>query len=391
VLFPHQIAQYLLQRGLITAHSIVDEELHVVDASRRNTNFKVYTEQGPSFLLKQSVGQNKIETLDREAAFYRLAFPPTLDSQPSTLNSDLDRYLPRFYDYDSETHVLVLELVRGAENLLQFHTRRGRFPTTLGRALGRALGTLHNQTGNSEAASMLRTPHSALHTPHWILSIHKPVHGALRELSGANLKLIKVVQQDPEYCRLLDELRDEWRADILIHRDIKWSNCIVFAPPGSGRKTRLKLVDWELSSLGDPCWDTGSVFGQYLSFWLLSVPVSGQEPPELAIPFARYPLSKMQPAMRAFWQSYVQRMGLDATAEDEWLLRSVRYSAARLLQTAYEQGQESAQINSYMVCLLQLSLNILKRPHQAATSLLGIPPRNAKRDSVVRRQSSSHE
>ena len=142
----------------------------------------------------------------------------------------------------------------------------------------------------------------------------------------------------------------------------------------SGRRgAGLKLVDWELASVGDPCWDIGSVFNDYLSFWLLSVPVTGQELSEESLALARYPLDKMQPAIGAFWAAYIRRMGLDAGTADEWLVRSVQFAAARLLQTAFEQMQMATQLTGNVVFFLQVSLNMLQRPLEAAISLLGVP------------------
>jgi hypothetical protein len=83
----------------------------------------------------------------------------------------------------------------------------------------------------------------------------------------------------------------------------------------------------------------------------------------------------MQPAMRAFWDAYAVGMHLTPVEQDEWLLRSVRYAAARLLQTAYEQSALTLRLTGNVICLLQLSLNILQRPADAAASLLGIPVR----------------
>jgi len=137
--------------------------------------------------------------------------------------------------------------------------------------------------------------------------------------------------------------------------------------------TRLKIVDWELARLGDPCWDVGSVFANYLSFWLFSIPITGEDPPDRFMDLARYPLERMQPAIRSFWQSYVRTMELDAATSDDWLLCAVKYGAARLVQTAYEQMQMSIHLTGNVVCLLQLSLNILQRPREAMVHLLGLP------------------
>ena len=54
------------------------------------------------------------------------------------------------------------------------------------------------------------------------------------------------------------------------------------------------------------------------------------------------------------------------------LMRSVKYGAARMIQTAYEAMQYSAQISPSALALLQVSLNILKEPKRAATQLLGL-------------------
>jgi hypothetical protein len=61
------------------------------------------------------------------------------------------------------------------------------------------------------------------------------------------------------------------------------------------------------------------------------------------------------------------------------LRRSVRYAAARLVQSAFERTQNSAWITSDVICLLQLSLNILQQPADAAATLLGIPFDNGGR------------
>jgi hypothetical protein len=66
-------------------------------------------------------------------------------------------------------------------------------------------------------------------------------------------------------------------------------------------------------------------------------------------------------------------VSLDATTSYHWLLRAVKYGAARLVQIGFEQMQTSMQLTGPIVCLLQLSLNILRRPHEAAVYLLGIP------------------
>jgi aminoglycoside phosphotransferase (APT) family kinase protein len=366
MLTPREVIPYLCHHNLISARSAVEGDLEVVDASRRNRNFRVVSRRGPGYLLKQGVGPERIATVAHEATIYRRFRSDTRDE-------GMGRYLPYFYGYDSEYYILILELVRDAENLRDYHVRRRRFSKMLAAATGNALGTLHRLTGvkgdNKQDSDGFSTQ------PPWILSVHRPDINVFREFSSANIQLIRIIQRFTEFCELLDELRRAWRIETLIHADIKWDNCLTSSHSPSGRKTELRIVDWELAGLGDPCWDVGSVFNDYLSFWLLSIPITGETPPEHFPDLARYPVERMQPAIRSFWHAYIRRMDLDAATANEWLMRAVRYGAARLIQTAIEQMQMSIQLTGNTICILQLSLNIMRRPREAVTHLLGIPLR----------------
>jgi aminoglycoside phosphotransferase (APT) family kinase protein len=194
-------------------------------------------------------------------------------------------------------------------------------------------------------------------------------------LSGTSLQLLRMIQQSDVFCQDLDAIRQGWKAEALIHQDIKWENCMVVPQPASARNVTLKIVDWELANLGDPCWDIGALFGDYLGFWLLSIPFAGDAPPDQFMNLAQYPLTRMQPAIRSAWQAYAHRMELDPATATQWLLRAVRYAAARLIQTAFEHAQTASYLMGNIAGLLQLSFNILRRPQEALIHLLGIPVR----------------
>jgi aminoglycoside phosphotransferase (APT) family kinase protein len=171
---------------------------------------------------------------------------------------------------------------------------------------------------------------------------------------------------------LLDQADGLWREESLVHQDVRWDNCIVVVEPGGAGPARLKLVDWELASKGDPAWDVASVFSEHLASWVLSVPVMGDTQlgswPELA----RFPLKRIQPAIHSFWDAYRRRRRFDLAEHDGVLLRSTRFVAARLLQTAIEQTQSSSHLTGFAVLAVQLALNILRHPDRAARQLLGL-------------------
>jgi hypothetical protein len=83
---------------------------------------------------------------------------------------------------------------------------------------------------------------------------------------------------------------------------------------------------------------------------------------------ARYPLARMQPAIRAFWTEY-QR---NAEPLGGALLRGTEYAAAKLVQSALERAQGATQMDGTATVLLQVSANMLRWPAEAASSLLGL-------------------
>lgn len=352
MLTQYDVVSYLIARGLVSAAAVVDGELWVEDVSRRNHNVKVMSPQGPGYLVKQGVGPDEQKTIAHEAAAY---------SYFSSTGTTFLRHLPRFHAYDPQQHLLILELLPNARDLGAYHARRRHFSARTGAALGAALAALHQLPVAGAGLFAQRQP--------WALTLHRPSLALVESASAAQLQLIAIVQQGRAFGRLLDDIRHSWRADALVHFDLKWDNCLI---DGGPRPTAC-LVDWELAGLGDQDWDLGSLFGAYLHAWLLSIPESGSGSLDATMALARYPLERMQPLLRALWQTYVQKTGLDDATAYPRLLRATRYAACRLVQTAFEYTRAMTHLTQHMVGLLQLCLNMLQHPDAAIAHLLGIP------------------
>ena len=354
----HEVVPYLIARKLVRTALVVAGAVHIEDASRRNRNFMVVCDGGPSYMIKQGVDDDGRATVACEAAFY---------SQFERLgpSARLAPHLPRMYGYDTEAGIVVLELCRELHDLRTHHLQKGQLPRRVATALGAALSAIHQMPPPTGLATALRGPPD-------ILSLHRPSLQLFSEVSSGVLRLVQVVQHAPEFTRDLDTLRKEWRGETLVHGDLRWDNCLVGRPASRGRTPPLKIVDWEMSRLGDPCWDLGSVFGDYLVIWLASMPLTGEAQLNEAMSMARYPLERLQPAMRAFWRAYVRGMGLDPTAAAAWLKRAVSYGAAWLIQSAFEQAQAATDLTTTLIYQLQLSHNMLREPDRAAVALLGI-------------------
>ena len=362
------LVHYLLHRGFLEADSVVDGDLMVVQAPRRNRNFKLYQQKHPGIFVKQvqQWDAQAIATVQREGGCYSLA-----QSLPEL--SSLSRLLPGFRAYDPVRHVLVLDLLSGHETLAEHHQRLGRFPVEIAEALAEALGTYHRETRQKLGA----LPQAAMfpRMVPWALSMHLQQPDWFQSLSAANSQLLQIVKKYDEFAKTLDQLRANWNHDCLVHGDIKWDNCLVqmeTPQAANGTKPVVKVVDWELADLGDPLWDVAAILQSYLSYWILCMPVWPGATAEQMIARSPWPLETLQAPMNAFWRKYREVAEIPAGQRTELLLRSVSYGAARMIQSAYESLSFAVQMHSNALYLLQVSMNILLDPQEGAKELFGI-------------------
>ncbi len=355
-----QVVPWLLERGLLSPAELVDGEVRVLDSSRRNRNFRVLRDAGPAYLVKQGTLRDGFSPVRREARAYEL-FSRQL----------MFRATPRVHLYDAPDDVLVVELVPGAEDLRQRHGSQRHPSRRAAGALGDAAARLHTVVPAAvpwhDAQRLLGEGEPG------VLTVQRPGLALLRDFSGACIELVRLLQSQADVLELLDEVRRDWRCSALIHHDLRLDNVLVplrkrGEPPG----WTAVLVDWETAALGDPDWDVGTVFGEYLGEWLVTVPGGRGAPPSEMLELASRPLTSVQPAVRAFWQAYVRTARLSREQAQERAVRAARYAGLKLIQSALEQVQSCSVWTVSSVCFLQVGTNVLREPHRALSVLLGL-------------------
>lgn len=361
ILTAENLLFYLLERGLVSPQSAVEGDLVIVDSSSRNRNFKVIRKQQPSYFIKQvqQWDAQSMALLQREASCYWLA-------QQEHDFAPLAKLIPAYHAYDAARHALVVELLPEGENLSEYHRRLHTFPVDAASLLGSALGACHAGV-NAESATVQNVGFPK--TAPWILSAHQLNQLPAQTPQSANAQVLQIIQKYTQFHPLLDQLRQQWRTETLIHGDIKWDNCLLYR---QNDRLQLKLVDWETADLGDPAWDVGAIFQAYLNYWIMSIPIRPDTPPAHFLQLAPQPMEAMHPALHLYWRAYVNERKLGTTAACDLLKRSVQYGAARMLQTAYEYMVHAPQISGNALCMMQVSLNILSQPEAAIHELFGL-------------------
>jgi aminoglycoside phosphotransferase (APT) family kinase protein len=339
VLEQSDMAHYLLSLGVVKPREVMDEGFTVVDASRRNRVYLATTSAGPTFVVKQASEPGAPSLATEAAILGELAREPVLAG-----------HVPAVVVHEPGG-CLVLRTPGRARD---WSEHRGRFSAARARTLGRVVARLHDLPVDAPRPA---TPMSLL--------LALPPYALVAGLSFAAQDLVARVQGSDFLCGRLEELRTATCEDALVHGDLRWENCLSLPSPGSARRTRLLLADWEAAGRGDPALDAGAVLAEFLRAWVGSIPIVEPADPGRLVAQARVPLAAMRPAMAAFWDAYRAERPLP-------LRRVVEMTAVRLLQTAIEVAQGLAATTAHVVTLLQLADNMLRGPDVAAEQLLGL-------------------
>ncbi|MFL6257802.1 MAG: aminoglycoside phosphotransferase family protein [Pyrinomonadaceae bacterium] len=358
---------YLLERGLVTPRSVLEGDLLIANAARRNRNLRVTRKDGVSYLVKQpddpTFGGSY--TLRREAAFYQFC-------RDDPAAAAIGPLLPRLLYFDPERVLLALELFEEAKQPWRLYTEAAaeKFPAYVSGALGRALGLLHQTFRALDPAAPACAEWLRSDIP-WVMQVHKPGPEVLSNISPANYQTLRILQTQEDLSQHLDSLRRLWQPQTIIHSDIKSDNVLVMPAPADAKTAEVRLVDWETVQYGDSAWDVAGALQDFVLFWVSSM-TQGLVSLEEMVATARYSLIILQTAVRSLWRGYRASAQLKPDDADALLGRAVRFSAARLIQSAYEMAMNAQVLPVISVLLLQVSSNLLADPETGQLQLYGI-------------------
>jgi len=356
---PREAVQFLLEAGVLRNDEVVGYGVEVRNVSRRNNGLKVACPSGPSFYVKEGIGQERQRTVAAEA---RVLVDLLSGSarQPATASS----FLPQFVAFDPDRCVLVTRLVPNGQSLVDLRPRYRLFSEGVARAIGASLGQFHCLADDAEANRRADAPDFV---PFPFIAV-EPQLTMLLSLSSGNVELVRVVQNTDEFLSLLHAVRLSWNVDHLIHGDMRMDNCVLSR---RGRRSVVTIVDWELAGRGDPAWDIGTVIAEFIGAWLLSVPIVQDTTAQEVFRCSQFPFITIQRAIGAFIRAYYHACRTKRWTRSIGPARIARFAALRLIQIAFEQLQSASELTGQAVYLLQLSLNLLQKPDTATMAFLG--------------------
>jgi aminoglycoside phosphotransferase (APT) family kinase protein len=352
------VAKYLLDNKVIEPASIIAGMLEVTPLSGRNYNFLV-RDRTHGVVLKQGIWlEENRKAFQTEQRFYREVVP--------RLSPELQAQIPRAILIDDVEATLAIEFVPGAMTASQVLQTRPVQIEAVGRRLGDFLGRFH---GASIAFPLQQSEQWLSRDPPWALTLHRPTARNFRLISPGSYQCLKALQSRGELCAAMQQARERWRSDCIIHADIKSDNLLfTLADNGTQAADRMTVVDWELAQLGDPAWDIAGFLHDFFLHWIFSFPIVALPSLEQLSPLADHVLAALRPAVAGLMEAYAAAGGI-APASDLFE-RAFILSGARLVQFAVEYAQHQVGTPQHCDMALQVAERALCIPGWARRALL---------------------
>jgi hypothetical protein len=308
---------YLVAVGVARASDLSDPRVRIADWSRSHTVLSVRLGDGRHVVVKRARPRpgERFGNIDAELAAY----------EEHAGNAAWAELAPPCLAVDRARQILVSEAVEPGTSLL----RRTWFGSGLGEVelaqVGERLGRWHRSTTGSAHISSIRDPA-------WVLDVLSPGHWR----PAVTDRLLAHGQVRRRLRTSLAHAAAALEPSCVVHGDLKWDHCLIEGA------TRVRIVDWETTSAGDPAWDVAGILQDHIAA-------------AIADPAARWPASTAE----AFVDAY---LAASATRRPQaFRIRASSLAGARLVQTALETVAADERLARD---LLEAALRVFEDPNR---------------------------
>lgn len=348
------IVHYLLDAGLINKQEIFSDQLKIKPVESRNNSFMILRKNAPSYFLKQvkALDSARTSTLKTEADCYWL-------TQNHPAFSAIADHIPTYINYDYTNHILVTECLTDTVNLAEFYSAAAHLPLEVAARQAQTLAACHRQTQSIRADTRIKKLFSA-HPPS-VFGLDARSIEYWNEKDKAGEQMVKLIRGNRKFLELLQNAGRDWQPTTLIHGDIKHANFLIKETNGA---FRTYLIDWEIASFGDPCWDVAGILQNYFLYWIDRETKAQQDA------YQGFSLEEIQPSLQTFWETYRRAMEYAEAEADRKLEKALRFAGLKLIQTCGESVRNQPYMPTSSAMMLQLSMNILANPADTLRRLI---------------------
>lgn len=352
----NNLFHYLIEKKLLSLEEVSQKNIQAFIIQSRNINHVVLKPDHNDVFLKQlrNNDSSSISTIQQEALLLQ-------ETKKGKAFSFLSKVIPGFFLYDEINHTVISQYYRNSQDLFVAHSKQRDFVPRWGKMQAEILAEVHKKSFS--IIQDKKCPEIFKKIIPWAFKFHYGPKEWFNLRSGADNYLFETVQNDEVFKKVIQELHDTWQHKTLIHGDVKMNNFLLVL---ENNKEKIKLIDWEIADVGDPAWDVAGVFQGYLARWGHNCKTSTTNGVK------EFSAEMMELSLNEFWDEYSLQTNLFEENKIEFLSRTMKFAAVRLIQTCLEASHNDKNLAEVNARILQMSQNILRKPIIAARDLLGI-------------------
>lgn len=373
------VFEYLSGKNLCTQeeHTLGKIELK----SAKNFNLLLSLPEGRSLLVKQEPYTRDGEASGEFLREWRI--PEFLQRFPE--RSHLRYWLPEVLYFDADNSIIVCNYLTDHCDLAEFYSKENVFPEVIATSIGEMLAAIHRATLDHQDYRSFFSEHlegEIMQTPNLSEGLERIGPEVFGQVPADGLKFFALYQRYDSLGKAIAELSSAFQPCCLTHNDLKLNNILLplnwkqivstTAEQSSSSIVRLRLIDWERSSWGDPAFDLGAIITSYLTIWLGSLIVSKSIGIEEALRLAIVPLELIQPSIAALTRAYIEHFPEIFQRRPDFLQRVMQFSGLSLIHVIQSMLQYQKSFDNTGICMLQVAKTLLCRPEIAIPTVFGV-------------------
>jgi aminoglycoside phosphotransferase (APT) family kinase protein len=337
---------YLLDKGYLTPAALVSGDYQASQMVTRNAIFQITCRHSKSLFIKQTSNFDPASSyvLQKDATCLWL-----IKNHPEFAR--LSAYVPAYFGFDPENQILVTEFLADASDLEHYaRQHEGQVSEAMQEELAAVLASYHFPL--SPALLAHRSVQFFPRQLPWVLSIMDNAPATQQLMSHPSAPaVLAALAGKPDFKAALAAIAREWTPTSLIHGDIKWLNLLTQTIEG---RDNIRIIDWEFADIGDPLWDVAGVLHDFITSAIFYNPVLASNA-NLVTGIGLDELQDIWPLLERFWVRYQAQR----TLSPQDLAKTLRYTAARLVQSAIERNMLLSTLQPNSIKLLQASYAML--------------------------------
>jgi serine/threonine protein kinase len=232
VLSKSNINFFLYHQQILTDYEFQQSPREIIEKKTKNLCFFIKYSNGKYYFIKQQLqyGEYDTQMFQQEVLFYK---------RVSTMSDliKLQIFLPNYIGHNLSNNILILELLEDYWDLERTDIDDDKAVQVI-----QFLKIMSNiSLGDADKTNIP-----------WIFNFNSFNH--------SQNPILTLVAQNNNLSQTLTDLISFWQPNCLIHNDIKLNNILI------NNDQKIKVIDWEMVSIGDSYWDL-ACFVQSLYFY----------------------------------------------------------------------------------------------------------------------------